>query len=482
MHFRFVDKIKSIAGLLVLATIDMAALFAVFLLSVFVRTTVLPLLYSGFPPDPPLRSISNLLWFMLVWLFFLQYEGLYGRRFSFWDEIEALLKVSFLSTTTVFVIISIGKMASEISRTLVVLMGLFAIIILPLFRIPAKRILQKIGMLSKRVLIIGASSAGQRIAQALAAEANYGYKVIGFLDDDPRQIGTYINGCKVYGNIDSAHLFINRYKVSDIFIALPDADRVRARDLITELQHKVEHVLYVPDMPGVVAAEADLVHFFHEQVFAFEIRNNMSRRFNIVIKRLFDIIVSSLVIAVLYIPFLFVVLIIRFDSKGSALFRQTRIGKDRRPFACYKLRTMHVDAKEHLEEILSSDPAVRKEWERYRKLKNDPRVTRAGRFLRTFSLDELPQFFNVFIGEMSIVGPRPVLQEEIDLYYKDMADFCFSVRPGITGLWQVSGRNNTNYDHRVALDVWYIKNWHLWLDVVIILKTIRIIAKASGVR
>jgi undecaprenyl-phosphate galactose phosphotransferase len=250
MHFRFVDKIKSIAGLLVLATIDMAAILTVFLLSVFVRTTVLPLLYGGFPPDPPLRSISNLLWFMLVWLFFLQYEGLYGKRFSFWDEIEALVKVSFLSTATVFVIISIGKMALEISRTLVVLMGLFAIIILPLFRIPTKRTLQKIGVLSKRVLIIGASSAGQRIAQALAAETNYGYRVVGFLDDDPEKIGTYINGCKVYDNISSAQSYIKRYKVNDIFIALPDGDRVKARNLITELQHKVEHVYTFPICRG----------------------------------------------------------------------------------------------------------------------------------------------------------------------------------------------------------------------------------------
>jgi len=480
MHFRFVDRMKGVVGILVLAAVDIAAVLAVFRLSVFVRTTVLPLLYGGFPPDPPLRSISNLLWFVLVWLFFLQYEGLYGKRFSFWDEIEALVKVSFLSTATIFVIISVGKMAMEISRTLVVLMGFFAIIILPLFRIPVKRALQRIGILNKRVLIIGASSAGRRIAKALAAEANYGYTVVWFLDDNPETIGTYINGCEVYGNISSAHFFMKRYKINDIFIALPDDDRIKARNLITELQHKAEHVLYVPDMPGVVAAETGLVHFFNEQVFAFEIRNNMSRKFNIVIKRCVDIIISTLAIAFLCIPFLLVVLIIRLDSKGPALFRQTRIGKDRRPFICYKVRTMYLDADKRLNKILSSNPAAKEEWEKYRKLKNDPRITRIGRFLRRFSLDELPQFFNVFMGNMSIVGPRPVLQEEIDLYYKDMADFCFSVRPGITGLWQVSGRNNSNYDQRIALDAWYIKNWHLWLDVVIILKTIGITARASG--
>jgi Undecaprenyl-phosphate galactose phosphotransferase WbaP len=480
MQFRAFNRVKSITALLILAVTDAVAILVVFQFSAFVRVAILPLFYGGFPLDPPFRAMGNLWWIIAVWLFFLQYEGLYGKRFSFWDEIEALVRVSFLSTLSVFALISIGKMEVEISRTLVVLMGLFAVVVLPFLRIPVKRILQKTGILSKRVLIVGASHAGRRIAQALKMEPNYGYRVIGFLDDDPKRIGTQIDGLKVHRGIDRVSSYIRRCRVSDIFIALPDADRIKARNLIADLQHKVDRILYVPDMPGVVAVEASLVHFFHEQVFAFEIRNNMSRFFNIVMKRLFDIAVASFAMAVFFVPFLLIMLIIRLDSKGPAVFRQTRIGKGCKPFECYKLRTMYGDADARLEAILNSDPAIREEWERYRKLKNDPRVTRMGKFLRASSLDELPQFFNVFIGEMSIVGPRPVLQDEIGLYYRDMAGLCFSVLPGITGLWQVSEKNGEGYDHRVALDVWYTKNWHLWLDIVIILKTIRTITKARG--
>lgn len=424
--------------------------------------------------------MNNLLWFIAVWLFFLFYEGLYTKRFSFWDEIGALAKVSFFATTSVFATISISKVGTEISRTLVILMGLFAVAVFPLIRIPVKRWLHKAGILNKRVLIIGASQAGQRIAQALEKEPNYGYTIIGFLDDNPERVGTHIGGLKVHRGIDRTFSYIKRCKISDLFIALPDAERIRARELITSLQYKVDRILYVPDMPGVVAAETGLVHFFHEQVFAFEIRNNMSRPFNIFTKRCVDIIFASLAIIVLFIPFLVLVFVVRFDSGGPVVFRQTRIGKNGRPFECYKLRTMYADADQRLDTILDADPASREEWERFRKLKKDPRVTWVGRFLRASSLDELPQLFNVFIGEMSIVGPRPVLQDEIDRYYKELAGLCFSVPPGITGLWQVSGRNDKSYDHRVALDVWYIKNWHLWLDVVIILRTIRAILKADG--
>jgi undecaprenyl-phosphate galactose phosphotransferase len=141
---------------------------------------------------------------------------------------------------------------------------------------------------------------------------------------------------------------------------------------------------------------------------------------------------------------------------------------------------MYRDSKERLEKILAADPAFKQEWTTYFKLKNDPRVTPIGRFLRKTSLDELPQLFNVLKGEMSLVGPRPVLRDEIAKYYKEFADYYHLVRPGITGLWQVNGRNDLNYDARVRLDTWYVLNWSLWLDVVILFKTFRVVLKKEG--
>jgi len=141
---------------------------------------------------------------------------------------------------------------------------------------------------------------------------------------------------------------------------------------------------------------------------------------------------------------------------------------------------MYVDAEERLKEILKRDPEARKQWEEYRKLKNDPRITPVGKFLRKTSLDELPQIFNVLKGDMSLVGPRPVTREEIEQHYKDKAEFYFKVLPGITGLWQVSGRNDLSYEERVSLDAWYVRNWNLWLDMVILLKTLKVLIKKEG--
>ena len=141
---------------------------------------------------------------------------------------------------------------------------------------------------------------------------------------------------------------------------------------------------------------------------------------------------------------------------------------------------MYEDAKERLEKLLKEDEQAKREWETNFKLKNDPRVTRIGKFLRKTSLDELPQIFNVLKGDMSLVGPRPVIREEIEKYYGDFAQYYYMVKPGITGLWQVSGRSDTDYDKRVRLDTWYVLNWSLWLDLVILIKTVEAVLKGKG--
>ena len=154
--------------------------------------------------------------------------------------------------------------------------------------------------------------------------------------------------------------------------------------------------------------------------------------------------------------------------------------KNNKPFKCYKFRTMFNDAETRLNNLLQNNVVARDEWKNQWKLGNDPRITKIGKFLRETSLDELPQIFNVLKGEMSLVGPRPVTKEEIENYYKDQAALCFCVPPGITGLWQVSGRSRVSYDHRIALDSWYVRNWNLWLDIVILFKTVKVVLEREG--
>jgi Undecaprenyl-phosphate galactose phosphotransferase WbaP len=197
------------------------------------------------------------------------------------------------------------------------------------------------------------------------------------------------------------------------------------------------------------------------------------------IKRLLDIV---LVISgsLLIFPFLLLLaIIVKLDSPGSVFYGHTRIGRDKRKFKAWKFRTMVPNADKLLSDYLEKDSELRKEWEASYKLRNDPRITRVGRILRKLSLDELPQIWNVLVGEMSLVGPRPIVKDEIKCY-GDVFDMYAYVRPGITGLWQVSGRNDSSYDYRVRLDKYYISNWSIWLDMYIIALTVKAVFTRKG--
>jgi Undecaprenyl-phosphate galactose phosphotransferase WbaP len=187
-------------------------------------------------------------------------------------------------------------------------------------------------------------------------------------------------------------------------------------------------------------------------------------------KRALDILGAGIGLVLLSPFFLIVALMVRADG-GPAFFAHQRVGRGGKLFGCLKFRSMVVDSQARLEALLANDPAARAEWEATRKLKNDPRITRIGRFLRSTSLDELPQLINVLLGEMSLVGPRPVQEAEIDRYYGASAAHYMAVRPGITGLWQVSGRSETSYESRVALDVSYVSRPSLLADISILLRT-----------
>jgi undecaprenyl-phosphate galactose phosphotransferase len=198
-------------------------------------------------------------------------------------------------------------------------------------------------------------------------------------------------------------------------------------------------------------------------------------------KNIFDKFFALFAIGISLPLMLIISLAIKLTDKGPIFFKQKRIGFRGKPFYVIKFRTMYPDAEKRLKELLEKDPKAREEWEKYWKLKNDPRITPIGKFLRKTSLDELPQFFNVLKGEMSVVGPRPVVEEELKKFYKDKAKYYISVKPGITGYWQVEGRSDIeDYKKRVEMDVWYVKNMSFWLDLKIILKTIWVMLTGKG--
>jgi len=469
--------LKSLAEKSMLALVDLGAILLSIELAVTLRTRVLPLFYGGFPDDAPFGVGYMSLLIVLIWLFFLFYEGLYTGVFPFWDEVRTIWKASMLSAVGVLAIISLGKLSEHISRTAVVLTFLLSMVLIPTFRMLVKPLLRKLNLLNRRALIIGAGNTGRLIARALKNDSNYGYEIMGFVDDDPGKAGDLIDGIKVHPGVDSTERYLKLGRITDLFIAMPGAGNKRVNELITKLQHKVPRIMLVPDVFGVAVYGTTLQHFFNEQAFAFEVKNNLANPVNLFLKRCFDLLCCLISLPLLLPLMLGISLAIRSGSSGSAIFIHKRVGRNLKDFSCFKFRTMSKDAEKELVELLGSSAEARQEWDTYRKIKNDPRVTRIGRFLRLTSLDELPQIINVLKGEMSLVGPRPVTRNEIDEHYKDDAELCFSVPPGMTGLWQVSGRSTTSYEHRIGLDSWYVKNWNLWLDVIILIRTVRVVLK-----
>lgn len=197
------------------------------------------------------------------------------------------------------------------------------------------------------------------------------------------------------------------------------------------------------------------------------------------IKRAMDLVMAVTILAILSPVFIAVYLVIKIFDPGPALFSHLRVGRDGRMFKVHKFRTMRVDAQERLDEVLASDPAAAAEWAQFQKLRNDPRVTVVGRFLRKSSLDELPQLLNIIRGEMSVIGPRPVTSGEIHRYGPDYP-FYTAVRPGVLGLWQVRGRNKLTYPERVAYDVQYVKTWSIWQDIKIMFMAVPVVLLGLG--
>lgn len=477
-----ISRMKTLSENLLIFFIDIFTIVSAFRLAVFLRTDLLPVVYPKFPEEITYKGITDVWWILVIWLFFFYYEGLYSKRLSFWDEIKTLWKSSFFSTIGVFTVISIGKLSGDISRTIVINMGILAVLLLPLVRTAVKKTLRRFGLLKRRVLILGAGETGKLVQRALWKEPNFGYEVIGFLDDDPDKVGTEVDGVKVHKGIDKACQYVNRCGITDLIIAMPGAGKEKLQKIINNLQHKVDRILFVPDMFGIAVLGTSLQHFFHEQAFAFDMKNNLSMPLNIFVKRCFDLLLSILFIPVIVAVTAVIAVFIKMDSEGPVIFSQERIGERGKPFKCLKFRTMYTDADERLARLLQTDAAARAEWENFWKLRNDPRVTKVGRFLRATSLDELPQILNVLAGHMSIIGPRPYLPNEKEDIVGEDCHTILLARPGITGLWQVSGRSNTNYNYRIALDSWYVRNWNLWLDIVILFKTIKVVLTQDGAR
>jgi undecaprenyl-phosphate galactose phosphotransferase len=477
------DQICRAFEIFSLLAIDLCALAVALTLAYIIRANLLPILYKGFPLEMPQNLSTRLWWLPLVIIGYLVYEGLYTKRHSFWRECGYLTKVVTLSYIIAMAIITLAKTGSEVSRTFLVLSWMLTMFFLPAFRYAGKNALAKAGIYRRRVLVLGAGETGELMAKALNSEPYMGYQIIGFLDDDPqkKQKTFGVNGDKVrvLGGFRDAEHIMSAMGVRNLIVAAPGLPAADLVSLVNRLQKASESVMLVPDLFGIpiMCAEADF--FFNERFLALNLRNNLASRSNILMKRAFDIVAGTAVLLLLSPLMLSIAMAIRMESKGPVIFAHRRVGRNGMEFKCYKFRSMVTNAQEVLDKLLQEDRGLCSEWENGFKIKDDPRITRIGNFLRKTSLDELPQIFNVLKGEMSLVGPRPIISEEIEKY-GEYIDYFYQVRPGITGLWQISGRNDIEYGERVQIDAWYVRNWSLWLDITLLIRTVTVVLNRRG--
>lgn len=263
-----------------------------------------------------------------------------------------------------------------------------------------------------------------------------------------------------------------------VFLAPDDATQTFASRLAGLLSARGDCFYYQPSIGRIPTQNIDMIDYPPADGFVFRIGDSLDRPLARRAKRAFDIAASAAGLLAIAPFMLLAIWLIRRDG-GPAFFSQPRVGRHGRTFGCLKFRTMCVDAEARLQDVLASDPARAAEWATYQKLTLDPRITPAGQWLRKFSLDELPQLINVLKGEMSLIGPRPMTLEQQDEYGPSLQAYV-RMRPGITGLWQVNGRNATSFAERARLDEWYARNWSLWRDAVILIRTVREVLLPSG--
>jgi Undecaprenyl-phosphate galactose phosphotransferase WbaP len=471
--------LKKITSLGLLVFSDLAALALSLLGAFLLRRDVLPLVFPSLLSRPilfdPFLEKSYL---ALAWVIVFAYEKLYTKRFSYWDETRLLVKSSTLAFGLIMALAFLTRASFSFSRLILGLMGLVSFAALPVTRFLTKRILVSLHLWEKRVLIIGSKNGTGAVIKAIRRNRSLGFRIVGCLTDDPAEVGRTAEGVPILGHYDEIERWKSRIPFEDIIVTFPDLPRDRLVELLRRWDGVSETFRYIPPTGDLITAGVEMENI--GRVLSLAVRKNLHKPWNILIKGVFEFVLAGISFIVLLPLMALIAAGIKLDSPGPVFFRQERCGRRKRVIKIIKFRTMRVDSESVLSDLLARDARAREEWTRYKKIKSgDPRITRVGRLLRRFSLDELPQLINVLKGDMGIVGPRPYLREEIETI-QPYPGVLFEVKPGITGLWQTSGRSDVLFQERIKLDEWYIRNWSVWLDLLILAKTAFVAAGGKG--
>jgi exopolysaccharide biosynthesis polyprenyl glycosylphosphotransferase len=325
--------------------------------------------------------------------------------------------------------------------------------------------LRRRGIGLKRIVIVGAGEVGRRVMRTVVARRDLGYEIVGYVDDNPDKGYGTIGRFRGLGSIDNLTGVIMDENVDEVIITLPWNYHRRILSVLRACARRQVKARLVPDLFQMSLSRVEVGDLGGLPLI--EIQDIAFGPIQLTIKRIIDLCGVAVGVFLAWPVWSLIALLIKLDSPGPILFSQERVGEGNRPFRIYKFRTMRVGAESELDGLRGYNEADGPLF----KIRNDPRVTRVGHFLRRTSLDELPQLINVLRGEMSLVGPRPPLAAEVE-QYRPWHRKRLSVPPGMTGLWQVSGRSELTFDEMVLLDLYYIEHWSPWLDVAVLLRTV----------
>lgn len=405
-----------------------------------------------------------------IYIFFVEHTKVNERFIFFWETMQRTFYAVLYSEIFCIIALYVFKSSNYLSRSYIVIFFVISFLSLYLFRQLLVKTCNKLNILKTPVIFVGNGKATEDIIYFTNHNNCFGIKVADIIEEieDISQLRK---------NIISK---IEQLKVKTIIIAIPNLEKDKLLDLVEDIQPLVRNLMFVPNTIGIPVINLEVKKLYESNMLLLSICNNLAKKTNRRIKRIFDIVFSLLTMVIIIPVSIIVIVLIMIESPGAApIFKHYRVGRGGTLFPCYKFRSMVPNAQDKLQEYLKNNPEAKIEWDKYFKLKNDPRITKIGKIIRKTSIDELPQFINVLKGEMSWVGPRPIIKDEIHYYGKYIKDY-YAVLPGITGMWQVSGRSEIGYKDRVSLDVWYVRNWSIWIDITLILKTIKIVLFRKG--
>ena len=410
-------------------------------------------------------------WIIPLYVMIFILEGMYSKHRPFWQETKTLSRAIGITALLVYSIVSLGKIDEFFSRILFVLHPLILLAILPLARRIVKDILYKIDYWRNGVVELRVDT-DYSLTDSFLRNTFMGYKVEKSLRVSMKDT--------LPGIVEKAREALKTSHSGTLLVIVKDFASPEVAELAERLYFVSSHILIVPELMDLDVLNADVYHLMYENLFVFDINKGLNNPMNQLVKRTMDIVLSLLGIIV-FSPVLIIVSLMVFFTDGFPIFYDhARYGKNGKIFTFHKFRSMRKEKYpdenfDIVKKYVANDPVKKEAWEKFQKLENDPndpRILPGMNIIRRTSVDELGQLFNILSGDMSVVGPRPFMPRERDMI-GDYFDRILAAKPGITDLWTVSGRNSLSFDKRLKMGTWYIQNWSLWLDLVIIAKTIQ---------